>query len=92
MGGGGYHSVPTKDDLKKEARKHPYLLWPALAMCVTIGGVFVVLFAGFVVFTFTENVHYLALCVNLVGKGFATALGIFTYLLVAGLVTLWREW
>ena len=63
-----------------------------LKVITVIVGVFVALFAGFVVFMFTENVHYLALCANLVGKGFAAALGIFTYLLVAGLVTLWREW
>ena len=95
MGGGGWHSVPTKEDFKAAVKKDLLVTLPLALMAVSMVLVFMLIFSSAAYYMWTNDYSSLPQVVSIIGKLLATVFGLLTWLLASGLARLinafWRK-
>ena len=95
MGGGGWHSVPTKEDFKAAVKKDLLVTMPLTLLAVSMVLVFMLIFSSAAYYMWTNDYSSLPQVVSVIGKLLATVFGLAAWLLAAGLVRLinvfWRK-
>ena len=95
MGGGGGHSVPTKEDFKTEIKKDLLVTMPLALMAASMVLVFMLIFSSAAYYMWTNDYSSLPQVVSVIGKLLATVFGLLTWLLASGFVRLinafWRK-
>ena len=95
MGGGGGHSVPTKEDFKTEIKKYLLFTMPLALMAASMVLVFMLIFSSAAYYMWTNDYSSLPQVVSVIGKLLATVFGLLTWLLASGFVRLinafWRK-
>ena len=95
MGGGGWHSVPTKEDFKAAVKKDLLATMPLALMVVSMVLVFMLIFSSAAYYMWTNDYSSLPQVVSVIGKLLATVFGLLAWLLASGLAQLinafWRK-
>lgn len=95
MGGGGWHSVPTKEDFKAAVKKDLLVTMPLALMVASMVLVFMLIFSSAAYYMWTNDYSSLPQVVSVIGKLLATVFGLLTWLLASGFVRLinafWRK-
>ena len=95
MGGGGWHSVPTKEDFRAEVQKELLFTIPLTLLAVSMVLVFMLIFSSTAYYMWTNDYSSLPQVVSIIGKLLATVFGLLAWLLAAGLAQLinafWRK-
>lgn len=95
MGGGGWHSVPTKEDFKVAVKKDLLVTMPLALMVASMVLVFMLIFSSVAYYMWTDDYSSLPQVVSVIGKLLATVFGLLAWLLATGLVRLinvfWRK-
>ena len=95
MGGGGWHSVPTKEDFRAEIKSNIFIYVPLAGLAVSMVLVFMLLFSSAAYYMWTNDYSSLPQVVSIIGKLLATVFGLLTWLLASGLARLinafWRK-
>lgn len=95
MGGGGGHSVPTKEDFKTAVKKDLLVTMPLALMVVSMVLVFMLIFSSAAYYMWTNDYSSLPQVVSVIGKLLTTVFGLLAWLLASGLARLinafWRK-
>ena len=95
MGGGGWHSVPTKEDFKAEIKSNIFIYAPVAGVLICLLTAFAALFGHTAYCMWTDDFSSLGSFAYFLGKLLATAIALFAWLIVMATIksmrAIWRK-
>lgn len=95
MGGGDWHSVPTKEDFKTEIKKNIFIYAPVAGILICLLTAFAALFGYTAYCTWTSDFSSLGAFAHFLGKLLAIAIVLFAWLIVMFILkctrAMWRK-
>lgn len=95
MGGGGWHSVPTKEDFKTEIKSNIFIYAPVAGILICLLTAFAALFGSTAYCTWTNDYASLGAVAYFLGKLLAMTIALFAWLIVMFIIKViratWRK-
>ena len=82
MGGGGWHSVPTKEDFKAEIKSNIFIYVPIAGVLICVLTAFAAIFGHTAYCMWTDDYTSLGTFAHFLGKLLATGIALFAWLIV----------
>ena len=82
MGGGGWHAVPSKEELRAEIKSNIFIYVPLAGIAICLLTAFAAIFANVAYCMWTDDFSSLGSFAYFLGKLLATAMVLFAWLIV----------
>lgn len=90
MGGGGWHSVPTKEDFKAEIKSNIFIYVPIAGLIICLLTAFAAIFGNTAYCIWTDDFSSLGSFAYFLGKLLAMTIALFAWLIVMFIIKVIR--